>query len=415
MRAAGYDVVVVGGGSAGVAAALAAARAGAHTALVERAPLLGGNAAQALVHTLCGLYAEGPEPRFANGGIPRELARALGGDPERAGRAWYLPMRPAAYAALLAERCGAELNLELWLAAELEAAALGRGDTSRAQLVVRAGDAPRELESALAIDASGDAALAALVGADCEMAAPEVLQCPSYVFRIAGVAPRALEGFARVQITGALAQATRGGALPLSAESVVLRDCGPDHVYATLNVARPARWAPLDPSGLAEIEAAAHAAAEAVARFLRETRAGFGASQLAEHPRRLGVRETRRGLGLAVMTEDDVLEGRTRDDEVARSCWPIELWRDHRRASLTWPAGPSSIPLGALVSRTHPRLGLAGRCLSSTHEANGALRVIGTALATGEAIGRAAALAADAGCALAAIAPASARPLDPEA
>ena len=64
---------------------------------------------------------------------------------------------------------------------------------------------------------------------------------------------------------------------------------------------------------------------------------------------------------------------------------------------------PCSIPLGALVSRSHPRLGMAGRCLSASHEALGALRVIGSALATGEAVGIAAALAADAGIALAAV------------
>jgi hypothetical protein len=67
------------------------------------------------------------------------------------------------------------------------------------------------------------------------------------------------------------------------------------------------------------------------------------------------------------------------------------------------------VPLGALVSRSHPRLGMAGRCLSATHAALGALRVIGTALATGEAIGIAAALAAERGCTLAEIDAASVR------
>jgi len=90
---------------------------------------------------------------------------------------------------------------------------------------------------------------------------------------------------------------------------------------------------------------------------------------------------------------------------VALSTWPIELWEDHRRPHFVYPEAPSSVPLGALVSRTHPMLGVAGRCLSSTHEALGALRVIGTALATGEAIGVAAALAADTNTALAAVPP----------
>jgi hypothetical protein len=113
--------------------------------------------------------------------------------------------------------------------------------------------------------------------------------------------------------------------------------------------------------------------------------------------------------GLERVTADDVLGGRRRDDEVALSTWPIELWQDHRRPIFEEPRGACSVPLGALVSRTHPRLGMAGRCVSATHEAHGALRVIGTSLATGEAIGCAAALAAGAGKALGEVAPSSVR------
>jgi hypothetical protein len=104
-----------------------------------------------------------------------------------------------------------------------------------------------------------------------------------------------------------------------------------------------------------------------------------------------------------VIDEAHVLEGVQSADEVAVSTWPIELWHDSSRASFSHVAGASSIPLAALVSRSHPGLGVAGRCMSATHEAHGALRVIGTALATGEAIGLAAALAVDAGKLLASV------------
>jgi FAD dependent oxidoreductase len=106
---------------------------------------------------------------------------------------------------------------------------------------------------------------------------------------------------------------------------------------------------------------------------------------------------------------DDVLRGRRRDDEVALSSWPIELWHDHLRARFEYPEGPCGIPLAALVSESHPQLGMAGRCLSASHEALGALRVIGTTLATGEAIGVAAALAVDQGIALIDVSPARVR------
>ena len=124
---------------------------------------------------------------------------------------------------------------------------------------------------------------------------------------------------------------------------------------------------------------------------------------------RSGVRETRRVCGQLRLTGRDVIEGRQHDAEVALSSWPIELWDDHRGARFEYPQAPCSIPLGALVSRSHPRLGMAGRCLSASHRAHGALRVIGTALATGEAIGVAAALAADRGVGLMSVTPATIR------
>jgi FAD-dependent oxidoreductase family protein len=116
------------------------------------------------------------------------------------------------------------------------------------------------------------------------------------------------------------------------------------------------------------------------------------------------VRETRRVCARDPVSAVDVRMGRRRDDEVAVSTWPIELWQDHRRARFEHPAGPCSIPLAALISRSHPRLAMAGRCLGADREALGALRVLGAALATGEAAGIAAALAADAGTPLARVA-----------
>jgi hypothetical protein len=408
------DVAVIGGGSAGVAAALAASRAGARTVLVEREPVLGGNAANALVHTICGLYLEtgDGEAIFTNGGIAREIADGIGGAPERAGRVWYLPSPPAALSALYSDRCRAEGALELRLGTESVEAALARDRRGESTLALRHAGATSELRARVVVDCSGDAASAFAGGADCAMEDGERLQCPSYIFALDGVDPSALAGFARVQISTAVAGAARKGVLPAEAESVLLRACGAHgQVFATLNVRRPegAAWNPLDPACVAALEASARASAESIAAYLRETRPGFASSRLAEHPRRLGIRETRRVLGPVVIEADDVLSGRRRDDEVARSSWPIELWADARRASFAYPSGASSVPLGALISRSRPRLGMAGRCLSATHEALGALRVIGTSLATGEAIGRAAALAADADVALAEIAPAQVR------
>ena len=173
-------------------------------------------------------------------------------------------------------------------------------------------------------------------------------------------------------------------------------DGRPGSLYATLTIpplaGRP--FAPLDPDYLAALRVRAYDWARKVVAFLRATRPGFAAARVADWPARVGIRETRRAIGKTLLTREDVLEGKHHRDEVALGSWPIELWEDHRRPRYEYQHGPCSIPLGALVSKSAPMLGMAGRCLSATHEALGSLRVIGTALATGEAIGVAAAIAA---------------------
>jgi hypothetical protein len=414
-----FDVAVVGGGAAGIAAAVAAAGCGARTLLVERAATLGGNVSQALVHTICGLYhaAESGEAVVANPGFPRRFAASLrragaAGAPERAGRVWVLPTDPPRVAAVAVAICEATPELDLRLGHELVGVDLATGGAGLQQLRVRsARDGERDLTAAVVVDASGDAAAAVLGGAATEMAGPDALQLPSYIFRLADVDAAAfqeLQGFARLRITHAVAGAVRSGALPEGCESVLVRpgsEAG--QLYVTLNLPRPGdrEYAPLDPACAAELGARGRSAAEQVVAFLRHTRAAFEKCRVDAWPDRVGVRETRRVSGVTPISGDDVRAGRRREDEVALSTWPIELWQDHRRAHFEHPDGPCSVPLGALISHSHPRLAVAGRCLAADREALGALRVLGAALATGEAAGVAAALAVDAGIPLGQVAP----------
>jgi len=411
------DVVVVGGGPAGIAAALAAAAAGARTLLVERDARLGGNATHALVHTICGLYLPGPEgPHPAHPGLPGRLAAALAraggaGAAEAAGRVFYLPIRPPAFAEMAERACAHAPGLAVRTRTAVVGACLARDTGAPSRLRLRGRQGEQALGTRVVVDTSGEAVAGHLGGADTEMAPSESLQRPSLIFRLDGVegeAEAGLEGFARLRLTASVARAARRGGLPPDCESLVVRGAGtPGCLYATLTLpplpGRP--YAPLDPDYLEALGARGRERAEAVVAFLRATRPGFARARVADWPARVGVRETRRLLGRHTLTRDDVLRGRRRDDEVAVSTWPIELWEDHRRPRLEHPDGPCSVPLDALVSRTHPRLGVAGRCLSATHEALGALRVIGTALATGEAVGVAAALAADSDAGLAEVAP----------
>ncbi|MFI5215334.1 MAG: FAD-dependent oxidoreductase, partial [Candidatus Limnocylindria bacterium] len=298
-------------------------------------------------------------------------------------------------------------GLEVRMRSELVAATLAAEGAAPQAITLRSeGAAESRFTAGVLVDASGDASLGWLGGAEVAEASAEDLQLPSLIFKMGGVDTSELSGFARLRLTHAVAGAVRSLELPEGCESVLVRPgAATGEVYLTLNVPRPERaaYAPLDPAQLAALEQGARESAVRIADFLRRTRPAFAASRIEAWPRRIGVRETRRLAGAALLARGDVLEGRAHVDQVATSTWPIELWHDHRRASFEYPVRPCSIPLGALVSRSHPRLGMAGRCLSATHEALGALRVVGTALATGEAVGIAAALAADAGIALGAV------------
>jgi len=413
------DVAVVGGGLAGIAAALAAASRGARTLLVEAGPALGGNATGACVHTLCGLYhAAGPgEPQPANPGFPMRFAaglRAAGGagEPERAGRVWVLPTDPAAIEPFAQALCEASAPLETRLACRLVAVELSRSAAGWSRLALADVDGPARCmaEARVVIDCSGDGVAGTLGGAETDRAGAEEIQLPSYIARLSGVPAEDRAGFGRLRLSRSLADATRRRNLPAECESVLLRPVpGSEDAFLTLNLSRDAAALSGDPDARRAIESRARKSIEAIVEHLRATRPGYGGCRVTAWPRQLGVREGDRLRGHVVLDEAAILSGKRDDDEVALSSWPIELWHDHRHASLRYPAGACGIPLGALVSRSHPRLGMAGRCLSATHEALGALRVLGTALATGEAIGLAAALAAERGAGLAEIGAAEVR------
>jgi hypothetical protein len=412
-----FDVVVVGGGPAGLAASLAAARGGAETLLVEREAELGGNAAQALVHTICGLYrcdAGQPEPIHA--GLPNRIAEALSragdaGKPVAAGRVFYLPIRPAGLSALAHTLVERSSGLTLALRTNVVAARLAAGEDARLRLAGPSGE--REVRASQVVDASGDAAAAALAGAAFEQTPLDRLQRTSFIVRVTGVAAEDLGDSARLRLTARVANAARRGVLPVACASLAARPDAQsgDGLYLTLTLPSPTvqPFTGLDAEQIGSLSRSGRRLVTRALDFLRREHEGFADARVAVWPARVGIRETRRLCGRSVDARDDVLLGRRRDDEVACSGWPIELWEDHRRARFAYPMAPCSIPLGALVSASHPSLGAAGRCLSASHEAHGALRVIGTALATGEAIGVAAALAADAGGTLAAVEPARVR------
>jgi hypothetical protein len=137
-----------------------------------------------------------------------------------------------------------------------------------------------------------------------------------------------------------------------------------------------------------------------IAAFLRDYVPGFAEAYVAQSGVQVGVRETRRILGDHMLTGEDILTARKFDDVIARGTYPVDIHDPNGKGTVlrSVPAGDAyDVPLRCLLPRDVDDLLTAGRCISGTHEAHSSYRVTPTAMATGQAAGVCAALAAASG------------------
>lgn len=399
------DVAVIGGGSAGLAAAVTAARTGARVTLIERQGMLGGMATSAQVHSICGLYqlrTDASDPLVdSNPGFPKEFAEHLlreGGarGPVRMGRLDVVLHQPAYFAHLADRYTGSLPNLSVCLHSEIQKVDTnGRGRINL--LTLRCRGSRHEIEPAAVIDTTGDAEIARLAGVEYDRAPLEGLQRPAYIVAFGGVAPQAMADEGRMLIARMISYAVTEGRLPEGALGMAFRaGVLPQQVWGTIDLAGDG-FDPCDPHALSQIESEGRAIAISVADFLKKNIPGFEHSHIAAFPARAGIRESLRIRGIYELSGSDILQGARFEDQVALSSWPMELRETAKGPRFRFPEGNRScgIPLRSLRSSRVENLLVAGRCLSSSHEAQAAIRVIGTCMATGEAAGRVAADMAD--------------------
>jgi hypothetical protein len=411
-----YEVVVLGGGPAGIAAAASAAGAGRRTLLVERYGFLGGMGTAAGVTNFCGLHANihGDIRRVVHGVADELLDRIdrLGGLNEPhvvLGRTMAQAYDTAAYKCaaddLLTSR-GAQLLFHALGAGVV----LGEGGAVEA-LLVETKSGRRAVRGQVFIDCSGDGDLAAWAGAPFEVGdgAGNMLY-PTMMFRVNGVDPEAA-GDAWRTIPQLMADAERAGRRRFPRRGAIVRP----QRHPTEWRVNVTQLTTADGRAVSGIDADELSAAEAQGRrqaieyfgFLKDEVPGFAASYIVEIAPQLGIRETRRVTGRHVLTGEEVIACASFADSIGVNGWPLEK---HVAGDVEWiwpdiPAsrGYNQLPYRMLLPLGVPNLLVAGRCASMDHEAQSAARVSGACFVMGQAAGTAAHLALERGQPLAVV------------
>lgn len=385
-----YDVVVVGGGSAGVAAAVGAKNAGADTLLLERNPYLGGEATHSGVTVFCGFFSCGQDPVKVVSGVGDMVLEEM----EKLGPVIEYVISPNGNQNILFHPEYLKCALDNLMEREqvdylLHARVIAAETDGRNLTAVRcADDAGEFLVTASAfVDASGDANLAYLAGAETMWGENGGgVQAATLPFRLTGVDTAC--DLSPSVIEQAVVRAKKEGIPHLTRErGFLLRRAGSGMVSVLLPSVMPEGITAED---LTRMERNARKQVLSYVRAFRAYVPGMEHCELAEIGPSIGFRETRRLSGRTMLSGDDVLSRRRRPDGVARGGWKPELHRTSDRQAV-WMEVPGKsyfdIPFGALWSVNRDNLFGAGRILCADETAFAAARVMGTCFATGHAAG----------------------------
>jgi hypothetical protein len=420
MLAGETDVLVVGGGPAGLGAAIAAADAGARVVLAERYGFLGGNATAALVMPLMSFHTQmpqrqapgattllptdhGPGEPVVHGVLARlleRLVRAGGAISPSLATGYVVPFDPEWFklvALELLDEAGVQFLFHAFASGVLP---------GNEGVVFETKSGPIAIRAKVIIDCTGDADVAVQAGAPCEIGRDDGLAQPmTLMFRVTDFERAAFEAYVRENpkewrgvhgLWALVRRATQAGELDLPREDMLFF-ATPHANEVSVNSTRVTRVLGTDVWDLSYAEWCSRRQMRQIAAFLRRYVPGFERSYVVQSGVQVGVRETRRVVGDYQLNVDDVLGARKFDDAIARGAYPVDIHNPTGSGTLLKRLPPGEaydIPLRCLLPKGVERVIVAGRCLSGTHEAHSSYRVMPIVMATGQAAGVCAALAA---------------------
>ncbi len=383
-----YDVIVVGGGFAGFGAACAAARGGARTLLVERNGFLSGAASDALVIPFMRYYTRGNDERV-NAGLFEELQERL---QPAFNKNYY---REEDLKQTMETLC-AEYGVDLLYHTQIIDAVTEDGKIT----AVKAHSVGKtfELRAKLFIDATGDANLAAMAGCGYELGENGNCQPMTLCFRVCNVD---MEGFLAIrdQLNVRYKEDQQKGLIKNPRENVLwFKTCLDGVVH--FNTTRIINVDPTDPVELTRAEIEGRRQILEMMAFFKRHFECFKNAELVMSAPRTGVRESRLIHGEYTLTESDILEGKKFETSIACGAYEVDIHNPNGTGTTIKKLADGvyyTIPYEACIPKDVKNMLVAGRCISSTHAAQSAYRIMPICCCIGEGVGVAAAQAIRAG------------------
>lgn len=423
-----YDVVVIGGGSAGIAAAVSAAKNGAKTLLVESGQMVGSD-------LLAGLPIDGcmsSRGEWIVKGFAQELfdeCKKMGGYigdfSDR--RALFMVALDPEIVNVAVIKLLNKYGVKTLLYTFAENVVMEGEKVKGIMAVNKSGKLM--ISAKVFIDCTGDGDMAAAAGADFEIGSETgELQPVSMVFRMAGVDTKKLlqfvvdhpenAGLAENPIINkskeecakelyelGLPKVFFEGSGPMLSEGIAKGDIYPCSMLAIIPVSMERNEVAINSTRVSGVNAiypqqlsdALFDLTEQVticSSFLKKYVPGFENAVFSGLSPKIGIRETRRIMGEYVLTKDDILGAVKSEEGIAKGGHELDIHgsaKNHERKQIK-DAGSYDIPYGCIIPKKIENMFIAGRCISSTREAHSSARVMGTCMATGQAAGTAAAM-----------------------